>query len=55
LKGVYEQVMSDLSTVYSIGYRPTNRQRDGSWRAVTVRLAGRPDLSARTRRGYYAK
>jgi Ca-activated chloride channel homolog len=55
LKGVYEQVMNDLSTVYSIGYRPTNKQRDGAWRAVTVRLAGRPDLSARTKRGYYAK
>jgi VWFA-related protein len=55
LNGVYEQVMNDLSTVYSIGYRPTNKQRDGSWRAVNVRLAGRPDLSARTRRGYYAK
>jgi VWFA-related protein len=55
LKGVYEQVMNDLSTVYSIGYSPRNKQRDGSWRAVSVRLAGRPDLSARTRRGYYAK
>lgn len=55
LKGVYEQVMNDLSTVYSIGYSPRNKQRDGSWRAVSVRLPGRPDLSARTRRGYYAK
>jgi VWFA-related protein len=55
LKGVYERVMNDLSTVYSIGYRPTNRQRDGSWRAVAVRLAGRPDLAARTKRGYYAR
>jgi VWFA-related protein len=55
LKGVYEQVMNDLSTVYSIGYRPANRQRDGSWRSVSVRLAGRPDLWARTKRGYYAK
>ena len=55
LKGVYEQVMSYLSTVYSIGYSPRNKQRDGSWRAVSVRLAGRPDLSARTRRGYYSK
>lgn len=55
LKGIYEQVMNDLSTVYSIGYRPTNRQRDGSWRTVTVRLNGRTDLAARTRRGYYAR
>ncbi len=55
LKGIYEQVMNDLSTVYSIGYRPTNRRRDGSWRTVTVRLNGRTDLAARTRRGYYAR
>lgn len=55
LKGVYEQVIRDLSTVYSIGYRPANRVRDGSWRTVAVRLAGRPDLAARTKRGYYAK
>lgn len=55
LRGVYEQVIRDLGTVYSIGYRPTNKKRDGSWRAVSVRLVTRPDLAARTRRGYYAK
>jgi VWFA-related protein len=55
LKGVYEQVIGDLSTVYSIGYRPTNRQRDGSWRAVNVHLTGRTDLAVRTKRGYYAR
>jgi VWFA-related protein len=55
LNGVYEQVIRDLGTVYSIGYQPKNRQRDGSWRNVSVRLVNRPDLLARTRRGYYAK
>ena len=55
LNGVYEEVIRDLGTVYSIGYHPTNKQRDGSWRTVTVRLVNRPDLAARTRRGYYAK
>jgi len=55
LRGVYEQVIRDLGTVYSIGYRPTNKKRDGSWRNVSVRLTARPDLAARTRRGYYAK
>jgi Ca-activated chloride channel family protein len=55
LNGVYGQVIRDLSTVYSIGYRPANRVRDGSWRAVSVQLVGRPDLVARARRGYYAK
>ena len=55
LKGVYEQVIGDLATVYSIGYHPTNKQRDGSWRTVTVQLPGRPFLATRTKRGYYAK
>jgi VWFA-related protein len=55
LNGAYAQVIRDLSTVYSIGYRPANRSRDGSWRAVAVQLVGRPDLVARARRGYYAK
>ena len=55
LSRAYGRVLSDLSTVYSIGYRPANRARDGSWRAVAVQLVGRPDLVARARRGYYAK
>ena len=55
LKGVYELVIRDLGMVYSIGYRPTNRERDGSWRNVVVRLVNHPELLARTRRGYYAK
>jgi VWFA-related protein len=32
LDGVYEQVIRDLSMVYSIGYRPADRARDGRWR-----------------------
>jgi VWFA-related protein len=55
LNGVYEQVIRDLGIVYSLGYRPSNKKRDGSWRAVTVRLTARPELSTRTKRGYYAK
>ncbi len=55
LNGVYEQVMRDLGTVYSIGYQPKNKPRDGSWRNVSVRLINRPDLSARSKRGYYAR
>ena len=55
LQNVYEQVMRDLSTMYSIGYRPADRTRDGSWRAVTIRLLGHPELVARAKRGYYSK
>jgi Ca-activated chloride channel homolog len=55
LDSVYAQVVRDLSTVYSIGYSPTNKSLDGKWRSVEVRLTNRADLFARTKRGYYAK
>ena len=55
LDTVYAQVVRDLSTVYSIGYRPTNKALDGKWRSVEVRVATRTDIFARTKRGYYAK
>jgi Ca-activated chloride channel homolog len=55
LAGAYERVVADLGTVYSISYRPTNKRRDGSWRAIHIRLPRRPDAVARGRRGYFAK
>ena len=55
LDAVYAQVVRDLSTVYSIGYSPTNKALDGKWRAVEVHLMSRTDLFARTKHGYYAK
>src|SRR5688572_3878911 len=55
LAGAYERVVADLGTVYSLGYRPTNKLRDGSWRAIRVRLPRHTQAVARGRRGYYAK
>ncbi len=55
LNGVYEQVINDLGKVYSLGYKPTNATRDGSWRWVKVSVINRPDLVARTRPGFYAQ
>jgi VWFA-related protein len=54
LNGVYEQVIEDLSKVYSIGYRSTNEKRDGSWRGVNIEIPGNPELKTRARPGYYA-
>lgn len=53
LDGVYEQVIRDLGTVYSIGYRPSNRGREGLWHKVNVRVIGHTDLALRAKRGYY--
>jgi VWFA-related protein len=54
LNGVYEQVIEDLSKVYSIGYRSTKEKRDGTWRTVNIEIPGHPDLKTRARPGYYA-
>jgi VWFA-related protein len=54
LNGVYAQVIEDLGKVYSLGYKPTNEKRDGSWRGVKIEIPNQPDLKARARPGYYA-
>ena len=54
LTGVYEQVVNDLSRVYSISYEPSDEKRDGGWRELQVKIRNRPSLVARSRPGYYA-
>jgi VWFA-related protein len=55
LNGVYEQVLNDLSRVYSLGYIPGKAERDGTWREIKVQIPGRPELKVHTKSGYYAK
>jgi VWFA-related protein len=55
LEGVYEQVIHDLGKVYSLGYKPTNPARDGTWRNVRISIVSREDLVTRARPGYYAQ
>ena len=54
LSGVYKQVAAAIRTVYSVGYYPTNAERDGTYRRVRVTV-NRSDAAVRTRKGYYAK
>lgn len=52
---IAEQISTDLRTQYSIGYYPTNPNRDGRFREVKVQVnAGDRRLVARTRNGYTA-
>jgi VWFA-related protein len=53
LAGAYERVVADLGTVYSLAYRPSEKNRDGKWRAIRVNVQ-RPAAVARGKRGYYA-
>ena len=53
LGAVYGEISDELSNRYTIGYTSKNSKRDGAWRRVVVRL-GRPNLSTRTKLGYFA-
>jgi len=56
LNGAYDQVINDLSRVYSLGYEPKDESHGGEWRDLTVTLIkSQPGLVVKTRRGYYAK
>jgi VWFA-related protein len=53
LAGAYERVVADLGTVYSLAYRPSNKERDKKWRAIRVTV-NRNNAVARGKHGYYA-
>ena len=53
LRDAFATILAELSHQYTLAYVPTNRERDGKWRAVEVKL-GRPETTVRTRKGYRA-
>jgi Ca-activated chloride channel homolog len=56
LAPVCERIARDIRNQYTLAYSPTNRKRDGTYRAIQVKASGqgRGHLSVRTRAGYYA-
>ncbi len=52
LRDVYATIAEELASQYAIGYEPSARASDGTFRWVRVRILNHPDLSARTRTGY---
>ena len=53
LDKAFDEIREELSNQYTLGYRPTNKTRDGRWRKIELKLE-RPELNARTRDGYRA-
>jgi len=53
LRDAFAEIAEELRHQYTIAYRPTNRARDGKWRAVDLKLS-RVDVTVRTRKGYKA-
>jgi len=57
LSDIARRISEELRNEYVIGYTPTNRKRDASWRKLKVRLIpppGLPALEVHSREGYYA-
>jgi Ca-activated chloride channel family protein len=50
LTNVYSQISDELSSQYTTSRNP---KRDGAWRRVVVRV-NRPNVTARTKQGYFA-
>lgn len=53
LRDSFAEIAQELGRQYTIAYRPTNKARDGKWRAIELKLS-RTDVSVRTRKGYKA-
>lgn len=54
-RAAFAQVATEIGTQYSLGYYPTNKARDGKYRAIRVEVRGvsdKPQVSARE--GYHA-
>ncbi len=57
LPDIASKIGMELRNQYVLGYRPSNRDRDGKWRKIKVRLQktkGLPPLNVFAKSGYYA-
>ena len=53
LARIFQTIEQELRSQYAIGYVPTNRARDGSYRKLEVKVRGR-GLRVQARKGYFA-
>jgi len=54
-RSAFARVAADLGTLYSLGYYPSNKARDGKYRAIRLEVKGVKDKTQiRARDGYYA-
>ena len=54
LRDAFTGIANELGQQYTLTYRPVNKNRDGKWRKLEVKVS-REDLTVRTRKGYRIK
>ena len=54
-RAAFARVAADIGTLYSLGYYPANKARDGKFRSIKLEVRGVKDKAQiRARDGYYA-
>jgi len=54
-RAAFARIAADIGTLYSLGYYPTNKARDGKFRAIHLEIKGvRDKTQVRSRDGYFA-
>jgi hypothetical protein len=51
---IYSRILADLNERYIVGYYPTNKERDGKRRKITLEVKGHPEYVITGRKSYYA-
>ncbi len=49
-----QRVLNANETYYVLAYEPTESRRNGQFHKIELRIAGRPELKAKTRNGYFS-
>lgn len=55
LAGIYDQVLKDVGTVYTLGFSPDIEAGPARWRTLKVEVPSRPGLKLRHRPGYFIR
>lgn len=55
LSTVYDRVLKDVGTVYSLGFSPDDETSASKWRTLRVEISSRPGLKIKHRPGYFVK
>jgi Ca-activated chloride channel homolog len=53
MREAFKNVVQELGVQYTLSFEPTNKKKDGKWRAIEIRVT-KPNLNIRTRKGYNA-
>lgn len=51
---IYNRIFADINDRYIVGYYPTNKERDGKRRRISIRVKDHPEYIIGSRKWYYA-